>query len=80
MNCRGGGQSPTSSNGTSPAQFADLLERRTWSILWNVDDTTWARLVQPAIDGARALPDPDRPRRSEYHDVSAFERPAESPG
>jgi SAM-dependent methyltransferase len=65
----------------SPAQFADQLERRTWSILWNLDDGTWAEVVQPVIDGVRKLPGPERPRvRSEYHHVLAFERPAESPG
>jgi len=57
----------------SPAQVADQLERRTWSILWEIDDATWAEVVQPVIDGARSLPDPDRPRRRvEYHDVLAL--------
>jgi SAM-dependent methyltransferase len=65
----------------SPTQFADQLERRTWSILWNLDDATWTEVVQPVIDGVRKLPEPDRPRlRSEYHHVLVFERAAESPG
>jgi len=47
----------------SPAEYADVIEHRTFSFLWDLDDETWANVVQPAIDGLRALPEPTRPRR-----------------
>jgi SAM-dependent methyltransferase len=46
----------------SPAEYADVIEQRTFSFVWDLDDETWANVVQPAIDGLRALPDPTRPR------------------
>ena len=46
----------------SPAQVADLIERRAWSYLWSLADTQWQAHVAPAIDALRALPEPDRPR------------------
>ena len=46
----------------TPLFRADSIESRVWSSLWEMDDDTWHRYVQPAIDGLRALPDPDQPR------------------
>jgi ubiquinone/menaquinone biosynthesis C-methylase UbiE len=47
---------------TSPAALADSLEARIPPYLWNVDETAWRELVEPAVARLRALPDPDRPR------------------
>lgn len=59
---------------TSPAEQADQLEARSWSILWDVPDETWQRHVAPTIASLRALPDPDRLRpRSGVFDVVVLE-------
>src|SRR5438270_11795507 len=50
-----------------PVDLADALEKRTFSFLWDLDDRTWARVVQPTIDGLRSLPDSTRPRRVVHH-------------
>ncbi|MCC5952792.1 MAG: methyltransferase domain-containing protein [Acidimicrobiia bacterium] len=47
----------------SPAATATLIEERAWSMLWDVDDATWAELVVPVIEDLRALPEPERPRQ-----------------
>jgi len=61
----------------SPAEYADVIEHRTFSFLWDLDDETWATVVQPAIDGLRALPDPTRPRRAVHHrDLLVFQKGA----
>ncbi|HEV3354277.1 MAG TPA: methyltransferase domain-containing protein [Acidimicrobiales bacterium] len=51
----------------SPAEYADVIEQRTFSFVWDLDEATWASAVQPAIDSLRALPDPTRPRRVVHH-------------
>jgi ubiquinone/menaquinone biosynthesis C-methylase UbiE len=43
----------------TPAAIATQIETRGGSALWDVDDETWERVVVPAIDALRALPDPD---------------------
>ena len=59
----------------SPAELADLMERRTWSSLWQVDDERWRAHVEPVIAALRALPDQNRPRRREaYRTLTVFER------
>jgi len=59
----------------TPREHAARIEQRTWSGLWDVDDETWARSVQPTIDRLLALPDPDRPRpRRRSHRVLVFSR------
>jgi SAM-dependent methyltransferase len=59
----------------SPLQQAARIEARQWSALWNVDDDTWADVVQPLIDRLRALPEPDRPRhRTLAHHLLVFTR------
>src|SRR5205823_1329185 len=39
-----------------PAGYADILEKRVFSFMWDLDDRTWNETVQPVIDGLRALP------------------------
>ena len=48
---------------TSPTTEADAIEQRIYSSLFDVDDATWAAVVEPVIARLRSLPDPDRPRR-----------------
>jgi SAM-dependent methyltransferase len=58
----------------SPAEQADQIEARTWSMLWDLSDDVWDELVVPTIAALRALPDPDRRReRSGHVDVVVFE-------
>jgi len=59
----------------TPADRADSIERRDWSSLWDLDDETWSRAIQPVIEALRGLPQPDRPRtlRVRYA-VAAFTR------
>jgi SAM-dependent methyltransferase len=58
----------------SPDERAATIERRDWSSLWDLDDATWARVVQPVIDALRALPEPHRQRRCVHrHLVSVYE-------
>ncbi len=47
---------------TTPSVEADAIEQRIYSSLFDVDDATWATVVEPVIARLRALPDPDRPR------------------
>ena len=44
------------------ADEIDHIERRIYSSLFDVDDATWATVVEPVLERLRALPDPDRPR------------------
>ncbi|MGI9601348.1 MAG: class I SAM-dependent methyltransferase [Acidimicrobiales bacterium] len=46
----------------TPNGRASSIERREWSSLWDLDDQTWNRVIQPTIDALRALPGPDDPR------------------
>jgi ubiquinone/menaquinone biosynthesis C-methylase UbiE len=49
----------------SPAELADLIDRRSWSNLWALDDVEWQTHVAPVIEALRALPDQHRPRVQE---------------
>ncbi|MGI9646741.1 MAG: class I SAM-dependent methyltransferase [Ilumatobacteraceae bacterium] len=40
----------------------DLIERRSYSQLFDLDDERWRTVVEPVLDQLRALPDPDAPR------------------
>jgi SAM-dependent methyltransferase len=61
----------------TPEETAATLERREMSTLWDLDDATWARVVQPAIDRLRALPDQHRGRlQVASHTILAFEKTA----
>jgi SAM-dependent methyltransferase len=60
----------------TPEGLAVMIERREWSMLWDLDDATWARVVEPALTALRTLPDRDRPRaRASWHPVVVLERP-----
>jgi len=63
--------------GTSPAGLADALEQRLFNYVWDVDDATWAAVVQPAVDTLRRLPDAARVRRVQsHHPLCVLRRPA----
>jgi SAM-dependent methyltransferase len=38
------------------------IEQRIYSSMFDIDDATWGRVVEPVLERLRALPDPDRPR------------------
>ena len=60
----------------TPLARADSIERRDWSSLWEIDDDTWARVMQPIIDRLRKLPRPDQPRPLRTrHTVTSLARP-----
>ena len=40
----------------------DHIENRIYSSLFDVDDATWAAVVEPVLAQLRAMPEPDRPR------------------
>jgi ubiquinone/menaquinone biosynthesis C-methylase UbiE len=59
----------------TPEETAATLERREMSTLWDLDDETWTRVVQPAIDRLRALPDQHRGRLTvASHTILVFEK------
>ncbi len=59
----------------TPNERADQYEARVFSMLWDVDSETWARVVQPIIDDLRRLPNPDKPRQKTHrHILSAYHR------
>jgi SAM-dependent methyltransferase len=61
---------------SSPAEMADLIERRSWSRLWDLDDDAWQRQVRPVLDAIRALPDQHRRRSMRSRlTVTVLERP-----
>ncbi len=58
----------------SPAEIIERIERRTFGILLDLGDADWSRVVVPAIDALRGLPDQDRARtRHAHHEVLVFE-------
>ena len=60
---------------SSPADFADVIEKRSFSWIWDLDEQTWNEVVQPVIDGLRALPEPTRGRSVTLRrDLLAFTR------
>lgn len=57
----------------APSEAARSIEQRTFSYVWDLDDETWERVVEPAVAALRALPDPDRVRpRSARQDVTVL--------
>jgi SAM-dependent methyltransferase len=53
----------------------EAIEGRIWSSLFDVDDETWATVVEPVLAQLRALPDPDRPRtRRNRHPLLVWQR------
>ena len=58
----------------TPHQAADGVERKIWSYLWGLDEAAWEAHAVPAIRALRALPEPDRPRRTtQRHRLTVFE-------
>jgi SAM-dependent methyltransferase len=45
-----------------PAEAIAHIEDRIYSSLFDVDDATWASVVEPVLEQLRALEDPERPR------------------
>jgi SAM-dependent methyltransferase len=51
------------------------IEQRIYSSMFDVDDATWARVVEPVLQQLKALPEPDRPRiRRNRHPLVVWER------
>ncbi len=58
----------------SPAGIIERIEKRTFGILLDLGDADWQRVVVPAIEALRGLPDQTRPRtRHAHHDLLVFE-------
>ena len=47
----------------SPAEIIGRIETRGYGILLDLGDDDWQRVVVPALDALRSLPDQDRQRR-----------------
>jgi len=62
----------------SPAETARQLEVRSGSILWELDDETFERVVRPVIERILALPDADTPltRSVQPAPLVVLEKPA----
>ena len=56
----------------TPRLAAQRLEDRSLSWMWSVDADRWERLVPPALERIRALPDQDRVRPGPGASVLAF--------
>jgi ubiquinone/menaquinone biosynthesis C-methylase UbiE len=56
----------------TPRIATDLIESRSTSWTWSVDDETWEREVEPTLARVRALPDQDRVRPGPGPTVLAF--------
>jgi SAM-dependent methyltransferase len=68
------GHAPWQEFDGSPARQIALVERRSFSTLFDVTDDDWRRVVEPVLDRLRALPEPDRPRRRRVrHPLVAWE-------
>ena len=48
---------------SSVSEQIEGIEQRIYSSMFDIDDATWVRVVEPVLADLRALPDPDRPRR-----------------
>ena len=60
----------------SPLQAVAKIESRSYSVLWDLPDDLWRRLVEPVLDELRALPPPDQPIRRRTTDrVVGLEKP-----
>ena len=56
------------------ADEIDHIENRIYSSLFDVDDATWTRIVEPVLAQLRSLPEPDRPReRRNRHPLLVWE-------
>lgn len=60
---------------SSIEDLAAAVEQRLFAHLWDLDDATWAKVVQPRIDALRQLPDARAPvRRAAVHPLWVYER------
>ncbi len=52
----------------SATQQVELIEQRSYSSLFDLDDDAWREHVEPVLTALRAMPDPDRmrPRRNRH--------------
>lgn len=53
---------PFELTGDSPGEHAAKLESRTFSALWDIQQSRWESIVEPAIAALRRLPDQERRR------------------
>lgn len=59
---------------STPADQVRLIEERSFSSLFDLDDETWARVVDPVLGRLRSMPEPDRPRvRRNRHPLVVWE-------
>ncbi len=56
------GSTPWDRFPSTVADEIDHIENRIYSSLFDVDDATWAAVVEPVLTQLRAFSDPDRPR------------------
>ena len=61
----------------SPAEAAERLEQRSFSMCWDIDDAAYERFVVPVVAALRALPDPERRirRRTRREHIVVLRRP-----
>jgi ubiquinone/menaquinone biosynthesis C-methylase UbiE len=65
---------------TVPSEVVERIRERTYSVLWDLDDTAWQAEVEPTVAALRALPDPDRARiHQDRYPLLAFRLPAAGP-
>ncbi|MFG2500678.1 class I SAM-dependent methyltransferase [Streptomyces sp. NPDC048441] len=50
-----------------PEAFLEVVATRQPPYLWNVDEPTWERVVEPVLDALRSLPEPARPRSQRWY-------------
>ena len=68
------GYTPWDGFPSTVADEIDHIENRIYSSLFDVDDATWAAVVEPVLAQLRAIPDPDRPReRRNRHPLLVWE-------
>lgn len=68
------GYTPWQEFSSSPAEQIRLIETRSFSALFELDDETWTRVVDPVLDALRAMPDPQRSRtRRNRHPLIVWE-------
>ena len=62
---------------TSPNALAAAIEQRLFAYLWDIDDATWEKVVQPEVDALRSLANPGRARRRRAsHPLRVWQAPA----
>jgi SAM-dependent methyltransferase len=59
----------------TPRNAAGMLESRSLSWIWSLDEEMWAREISPVLTRLRALPDQDRARFAPGPAVLAFTHP-----